>query len=278
MKKRYFGIAFLIFIALMLLIYASTFFIFLGVMMTVFLIGGEQGWETGMNYLMDSSILLNMFVYIICLAVVLPCYYFAFVEKKGIKQTVAAHTKRLTPMSILWTFLLALSAAHAISLLMVFVDLLAPAAMESYMEMMDVPGLSSYSLTWIVAILILPPLMEETVFRGLILQYMSRSGTRFWAANTLQAFLFGLFHMNIVQGIYAFLLGLILGYLAYRYDSLFLPMLMHFFFNLFGTVLMDIEGSLLSETVQGILVLGSVPVMAAVLMAIHFRIGEKRKR
>ena len=136
--------------------------------------------------------------------------------------------------------------------------------------------MASYSILWVISTLILPPLLEETVFRGLILQYLGKTGVRFFVANIIQAVLFGVFHMNIVQGIYAFFLGLLLGYLAYRYDSILVPMAMHLFYNLFGTALTDIETRLLPDFIQGMLVLGSVPLLVVVLVAIHFRFGEKK--
>ena len=41
--------------------------------------------------------------------------------------------------------------------------------------------------------------------------------------------------MNWIQGIYAFLLGLILGWLCKRFKTLAAPMLLHMFFNFSGT-------------------------------------------
>ena len=82
--------------------------------------------------------------------------------------------------------------------------------------------------------------------------------------------------MNLVQGFYTFFLGLLLGYLAYRYDSILVPMAMHFFYNLFGTALIELETRILPDFVQGLIVLGSVPLLAIVLAAVHFRYGEKK--
>ena len=59
----------------------------------------------------------------------------------------------------------------------------------------------------------------------------------FWAANLLQALLFGIFHMNMIQGIYAFCLGLVLGYVCNRGGSIYYSILLHMLFNFWGTVL-----------------------------------------
>ena len=96
-------------------------------------------------------------------------------------------------------------------------------------------------------------------------------------ANLIQALLFGIFHMNIVQGIYTCLLGFLLGYMAYRYDSILAPMITHALFNLFGTLIVDLENRFLPDFAIGLLVLISVPLLVGTLLMIHFRIGERKR-
>ena len=105
--------------------------------------------------------------------------------------------------------------------------------------------MTDYSLAWVFAVVILPPLVEETVFRGLIFHYLKKGGAGFWAANLIQAVLFGIYHGNLVQGIYAFCIGLLLGYLAERYSSLIIPVMVHALFNLFGTFGVELEALIL---------------------------------
>lgn len=53
----------------------------------------------------------------------------------------------------------------------------------------------------------------------------------FHIANFLQALIFGLVHFNIIQGLYAFVIGLFLGCVREKYDSLLPAMLLHFAVN-----------------------------------------------
>ena len=55
-------------------------------------------------------------------------------------------------------------------------------------------------------------------------------------AIVVQAIMFGVFHMNKLQGIYAFVLGLGLGYIMYLYDSLIITIIIHILFNFIGTI------------------------------------------
>ena len=43
--------------------------------------------------------------------------------------------------------------------------------------------------------------------------------------------------MNMIQGIYAFCLGLVLGYVCNRGGSIYYSLLLHMLFNFWGTVL-----------------------------------------
>ncbi len=72
------------------------------------------------------------------------------------------------------------------------------------------------------------PIVEEFLFRGAILQRMIPCGKRF--AMVFSSLLFGLFHGNIIQIPFAFLVGLILSYVAVEY-SLLWSILLHFINN-----------------------------------------------
>ena len=77
---------------------------------------------------------------------------------------------------------------------------------------------------------ILAPLAEEFLFRGVTLKKAQKI-MPFLAANVLQALLFGIYHMNLIQGVYAFFLGLILGYTAEYFHSVWAAILLHAFVN-----------------------------------------------
>ena len=53
----------------------------------------------------------------------------------------------------------------------------------------------------------------------------------------IQAAMFGIAHMNILQGVYAFTIGLIFGYIYKKYNSLYASILAHLTFNFTGTYL-----------------------------------------
>lgn len=277
-KSGYYGMAFLVFGLTLALIYGGSVILALGAAIGGALLGGEAGVNIIYNFMLNNLNLYSCLTYLIPGAVFLLWYYFAFVEKRGIKQTVSSHTRRLTPACFGWVVLLGFVVQHVTSLIMVAINALMPSVMNEYTEMIDSSGISEYSLLWAVATLILPPIVEEVIFRGLILQYLGKAGASFIVANLIQAVLFGIFHMNLVQGIYTALLGFLLGYLAYRYDSIFVPMILHAIYNLFGTVLVDLENMFLPDVLLVVIILISVPLLIVTLLMIHFGVGEKKKK
>lgn len=76
---------------------------------------------------------------------------------------------------------------------------------------------------------VLAPITEEILFRGLVQRTLMPFGKRF--AIFCSAFTFGLYHGNLVQTPFAFLVGLILGYVAAEYN-IFWAMLLHMINNL----------------------------------------------
>ena len=64
------------------------------------------------------------------------------------------------------------------------------------------------------------PLLEEVLFRGAIQSALMRYFGRPWPAIVVAALVFGVFHMNPVQIVYATLLGIVLGWIYYRTGSL----------------------------------------------------------
>ncbi|MDM8236651.1 CPBP family intramembrane glutamic endopeptidase [[Ruminococcus] torques] len=277
-KTNNYWMAVLVFVATMALLYGGAIILSLGAAVGGAVIGGGRAIELIDRFMTENMNLFSCLIYVVPGAVFITWYYFAFVEKRGIRETLYSHTRRLSPACFGWIVLLGFAVQHVISLLMAAIYAIMPSAMDQYTEMIDSSGISQYSILWAVSTLILPPIVEEIIFRGLILQYLGRAGARFLVANLIQAVLFGVFHMNFVQGIYTALLGFLLGWLAYRYDSILVPMVLHAIFNLFGTVLVDLESRFLPDIVLTLIILGSVPLLVITILMIHFGAGEKKKK
>ncbi len=123
-------------------------------------------------------------------------------------------------------------------------------------------------LFYALALSIGPALSEELAFRGLILQGL-RSRLGAGVSLVLTALLFGVIHLDLVQGLGAFFTGLYLGYLTVRSGSIYPAIIAHGVNNLWATL----ESSLWQAanpqmSPRDILVSAGYPLWAYVLAGI----------
>jgi len=81
-----------------------------------------------------------------------------------------------------------------------------------------------------IMIAVAAPILEETLFRGVLLKALLKKFNP-WTAILLSAIAFGLFHMNPWQFLYATVLGIWLGYMYWKTNSLFYPIVIHMLLN-----------------------------------------------
>lgn len=91
-----------------------------------------------------------------------------------------------------------------------------------------------YNITFLISVLGVAPILEEAIFRGVITHTLQRYDKRF--AIIISALLFAMMHLNLVQGIPTFLMGLVLGYVYITSQSLYPCILIHFINNLMAVL------------------------------------------
>ncbi|MGL5244085.1 MAG: lysostaphin resistance A-like protein [Sarcina sp.] len=82
-----------------------------------------------------------------------------------------------------------------------------------------------------LSVCIFAPFIEEFMYRGILLNGFLKKYTPN-ASIIFSALIFAIVHFNIPQGINAFLLGLILGYVYFKTHSIYICIFMHFINNL----------------------------------------------
>lgn len=178
--------------------------------------------------------------------------------------------------------LVGVSAQFLVGCLLGFVEMLFPEAMAEYAELMEDTSVGVFAIVSALSIAVLAPINEEIACRGVMLEYAMRamspgwnatdgaryravSARAFWIANTLQALAFGVLHMNLIQGGYAFVLGAVLGWVFWRTGKLRYAMLLHFALNA-SSYLVEPLYPLLSVVPTGLVI-----VLAAVMCAAGIR-------
>lgn len=121
--------------------------------------------------------------------------------------------------------------------LMAVIAIAFPDSLTLYETVSKVAGIEGNNLSAISIIyLILGPVAEEFTFRGLTFGY-ARRALPFVGANLIQAILFGVIHVIPIQGIVAFVMGLLLGYLYGCTRNIIITIIVHLVFNFSSLIL-----------------------------------------
>ncbi|MCI1282297.1 MAG: CPBP family intramembrane metalloprotease [Prevotella sp.] len=104
-------------------------------------------------------------------------------------------------------------------------------SVPAYLEQMEVMLMKS-PLGYL-AVGIFVPIAEEMVFRGAILRCLLKffDQRKHWWPIVISALLFALVHGNLLQGTHAFLVGLLIGWMYYRTDSIVPGIVFHWINN-----------------------------------------------
>lgn len=128
--------------------------------------------------------------------------------------------KTLTPVAALLSALGFLLLAHGIS----FMTL--PLGLDDFGTTDQFEGMTK-DFWCVLALCIVVPMAEETVFRAGVLRKLLEAGCGKWMAIVVTAVAFGLFHGNTYQAIPAVFMGIALGWLYTKTNSIVLCLLAH---------------------------------------------------
>lgn len=79
------------------------------------------------------------------------------------------------------------------------------------------------------------PIFEEIIYRGIFYDGLRKKGHTFWSASLFSAMLFAIMHLSVVQGVNAFVLGLLTAYIYERTQMLIAPIVFHIINNIYVT-------------------------------------------
>lgn len=244
------------------------------VLMTVIsvtaIMGGTVDSAELTEYLMSWAMPVSIVFAVLGLILFGVWYYFGCKRKR-----LGLPRKEFTPRRIAAIILVAFGSQFMASYLIWLIQVAAPKVVENYSQLMEMSGLDEITWASILYAVILGPVVEELVFRGVTLFYAKKATKRFWLANIIQAVAFGIMHMNVVQGIYAFFLGLILGWVYEKFHSLYASILIHILFNFLGTCVLEPVDGLLGNSLPLVILWNGVGVAAFV--AGMLLLWERRK-
>lgn len=155
------------------------------------------------------------------------------------------------------------SLAPALYFVVVIVLSILPEAWtENYGEASS--NIAAGTVLGVVSVAVVAPIVEEFIFRGLIMTRLSRvmSG---WLAVLLSAAVFGLCHGELVWFCYAFVLGAFFGLIDLRAGSILPSILGHVMFNAIGQMM-----TFVPETEEGTEMAVALGVLFAAAVVLPF--------
>lgn len=145
----------------------------------------------------------------------------------GIPQVPKANAGRY-----IWIVLLGIVSNLAFNNILLLSNL--AAFSEGYQEASQTLYAESLAMQ-LIGLGIITPIGEELMFRGLIYRRVRcMIGPK--NAIIVSSLVFGMYHGNLVQGIYGFFLGLLMAWLYEKYGSILAPMLLHVCANMVSIV------------------------------------------
>jgi membrane protease YdiL (CAAX protease family) len=241
--------------------------------MTLFLQSEDyiiQSTQLVWDFLLKYALIITIIWQILVLAFVYPL--FRSDEKKRLK--LLGGVKEKPEQSVLqWTMIgvLAISSCITLNLWITVTGL--HNLFPSFNDMTSQILYSGSIWIQIVGMCIGAPLAEELIFRGLMFKRLRGIMSYVWAA-IITAACFGLYHGNMVQFIYGFLLSLILTYVYEKFRTIWAPILLHAVANGFSLILTYLFPE---EFGWPLLIIGTVfMVIALVVMIKYFRERDSR--
>lgn len=136
-----------------------------------------------------------------------------------------------TKAQVGWSLLLGFSTVFLSGYLIELLALFNPVAVDEFIELFEDFSLG-HPVAVFSAIVIVAPIFEEVLFRGVLFRLFERTSVRLVWTVILTSVLFGVFHLNIVQGLYASVLGLFIALALVYTNTLWVPIIIHFANNL----------------------------------------------
>ena len=192
---------------------------------------GNEGMQTVADFLRAHSVMVSGVVKALSLTAGAAVVLHLFVRETPVIALPKGHKRDVAVL-----FVLGGCAALAVNILFALVGFTGSSAdyEQVAQKQFALPLWAGIVLYGIVS-----PLAEEIVFRGIVYNRLRRQYTK-WIAIVGSALLFGLYHGNVVQALYGFVLGVLIAVLYEKYGSFAVPVILHSAANIFVYVVTSV--------------------------------------
>ena len=256
-------------IGVTMLIFYGAFFAF------SFMIAIVGALTSGLDFFVGTVIYETVYGLGYAAAFLLPALlFFVMFKKKGARPiTAGAVLPRATPIYIIVGIAIINAAAQCNSILLELFEY------ASYSEENFFTNSTTHNFEVVLMVFttaIVPGFVEEILFRGVILTNLKPFGRT--TAVLGSALLFALMHQNPGQLLYAFVAGVVLGYVYVYTESLWCCVLIHFCNNFLGVLQFVLMERLPLATANLVLYLMNTAIFALGILGAIYLILKQRDR
>ena len=212
-------------------------------------------------------------LYLLLVSSVISIPVFVLLYRADGKKVQKVYDKETSKLAWILLVVLAVSMCVSLNLLIGMSGL--EKLSKSYQEVADTLYSGGIVLE-LITVGILGPICEELVFRGLMFQRLC-GYVKPMIAVLVSALIFGIYHGNIVQGVYAFVLGVVMAFCYGYFKTVWAPILIHVVANITSVCITEISaiGNTLGET--------NVSIICAILttliwIGIVIFLGKKKEK
>ena len=215
------------------------------ILIGIFMKGSASfNYEDIYNSIMGSVLLMTGVADAVCAVL----FYF-FYRSDERRRTVYYPEKRVlrknqfSAFSVFGIICLTIGASVLVNTLISSLNIQDPAFESSQKSMMENTGF----LQQFIVIGIVAPACEELFFRGLIYRRLRDYLGVTWAI-VISGAVFGIFHGNITQGIFAFLLGMLFALIYEHFGTIWASLTAHMANNLYALIMDDLLGNSIPDS------------------------------
>lgn len=172
----------------------------------------------------------SSFISLVSICLTLPVLFYFFVKEEKTRRHAVSLYK---PYQYGWIVILGFSACVGFSR---FVSLLPFDKIGQSYAQVEQELFNKVFWVQLVVICLLVPIAEEFIYRGMVYkrlrEYMPKEGSIL-----VSALIFGVFHFNAMQGLYALGIGILCAYVYEKYGNLLAAMVLHISANSFSVFL-----------------------------------------
>lgn len=247
-------------------------YMFVGIFWAVFQSAGEadvvSATQQVLNQYTENALYLLLAASVICI----PVFALLFRGDRKKEQTVKERETSITA----WSVLVVMAVALCVSLN----ALIGFSGLDKFSQKYQQVAETLYSggvLLELLTVGILGPVCEELIFRGLMFQRLC-GYVKPVIAVLVSALMFGVYHGNIVQGVYAFVLGTVMALCYLRFQTLWAPIVIHVVANITSVCITEISiiGEALEKT--NVLIVATIITTIVWLLGNWFLLKKNSKR